>query len=172
VSSGASNVTGSSNTVIGANADVGAGNLVFATAIGAGAVVSSSNQVVIGRSSDTVRVPGDLFVGTASDISFSTFPQDGGVPVCATNVTGLFRLSRCSANVDQSAAAAAEGVSVTALRDALRKQQEQIDELSKMLAAQSEVIERLSKAVRASRHLRTVRASRARTADGKRNRRR
>lgn len=57
------NTTGSNNTVIGASADVGAGNLTFATAIGAGALVSSSNTVVLGRAADTVRVPGTARVG-------------------------------------------------------------------------------------------------------------
>ncbi len=62
-SSGQSNVTGDNNTAIGALADVGAPNLTFATAIGAGAVVSSSDTIVLGRSTDTVKIPGTI-VGT------------------------------------------------------------------------------------------------------------
>jgi hypothetical protein len=63
--SGQSNTSGSNNTAIGALADVGAADLNFATAIGAGAVVSSSNTIVLGRSTDTVKIPGSV-VGTGS----------------------------------------------------------------------------------------------------------
>ncbi len=59
---GTNNKTGSNNTVLGANANVGADNLAHATAIGADAVVSTSNTVVLGRSADTVQVPGALNV--------------------------------------------------------------------------------------------------------------
>ncbi len=38
------------------------GNLSFATAIGSNAIVSNSNSVVLGRSADTVRIPGSLVV--------------------------------------------------------------------------------------------------------------
>ena len=58
---GQSNVSGGNNTAIGTLADVGAPNLNFATAIGAGAVVSSSNTIVLGRSVDTVMIPGTVF---------------------------------------------------------------------------------------------------------------
>jgi hypothetical protein len=61
-SAGNENVTGSNNTLIGYNADVGSGDLTFATAIGANAIVSTSNTVVIGRSADQVRIPGLLVV--------------------------------------------------------------------------------------------------------------
>src|SRR4029453_2206901 len=60
--SGTNNRTGSNNTVLGAFADVGVDNLSYATALGAGAVVSSSNTVVLGRGGDTVQVPGVLNV--------------------------------------------------------------------------------------------------------------
>ncbi|HEY0461196.1 MAG TPA: hypothetical protein VGC97_18820 [Pyrinomonadaceae bacterium] len=43
------NVTGSNNTIVGFQADFGANNLSNATAIGAGAVVSSSNALVLGN---------------------------------------------------------------------------------------------------------------------------
>ncbi len=58
------NTTGRYNTFLGYNADVNSGNtnLSYATAIGAEAVVSSSNTVVLGRSADTVRIPGNLVV--------------------------------------------------------------------------------------------------------------
>lgn len=59
---GNTNATGSNNTIIGFAADVSVNNLDFATAIGAGAVVSNSNTVVLGRIVDTVQVPGNLNV--------------------------------------------------------------------------------------------------------------
>ncbi|HMO81426.1 MAG TPA: tail fiber domain-containing protein [Pyrinomonadaceae bacterium] len=61
---GESNVGGSNNTTLGFNANVISPNLSFATAIGAGSVVSSSNTIALGRpdGSDTVQVPGNLDV--------------------------------------------------------------------------------------------------------------
>lgn len=46
---GVNNTTGTNNTIIGIDADVGSGNLNFATAIGAGAVVTFSNAIQLGR---------------------------------------------------------------------------------------------------------------------------
>jgi len=58
------NITGSNNTVIGHEADVGSDGLIFATAVGAQAVVSTSNTIQLGRANggDGVRVPGTLVV--------------------------------------------------------------------------------------------------------------
>jgi len=63
-SAGISNATGANNTILGAGADVGSGNLDHATAIGVGAVVSTSNTIALGRSdgSDFVRIPGFLTI--------------------------------------------------------------------------------------------------------------
>ena len=63
---GGFNTTGANNTIIGTNADVGANNLNFATALGSGASVGSSNTIVLGRSADTVQVPGALTVTGAT----------------------------------------------------------------------------------------------------------
>jgi len=85
---GGTNRTGSNNTILGARADVVGGDLSFATAIGAGATVSDSNSVVLGRTSDTVRIPGTLNVSTftAAALSANTVNADtqfniGGNPV-------------------------------------------------------------------------------------------
>ncbi len=66
VGTGSSNSTGSNNTLIGRNADVGANNLDHATAIGSGAVVSTSDTIALGRAngSDVVDVPGKLQIDT------------------------------------------------------------------------------------------------------------
>lgn len=65
-SAGRANETGNDNTIIGAQANVGSGNLEYATAIGAGAIVSSSNTIVLGRPTgeDTIVVPGKLQIDT------------------------------------------------------------------------------------------------------------
>lgn len=58
---GGTNISGSDNTAIGAGALVG--NIAsFATAIGAGAVNNTSNSILLGRSIDSVRIPGNLNV--------------------------------------------------------------------------------------------------------------
>jgi hypothetical protein len=61
---GNTNTTGDNNTLVGYNADVASGNLSFATAIGAGSVVSTSNTINIGRANgnDVVQVPGTSFL--------------------------------------------------------------------------------------------------------------
>ena len=69
---GRHNIAGTNNTLIGSNADVETDGLQYATAIGADAVVSASDTIVLGkaartyvngrRPADTVRVPGDLIV--------------------------------------------------------------------------------------------------------------
>jgi hypothetical protein len=53
---GSQNQTGSNNTAIGSGADFLAGNLTFATVIGAQAKVAASNSIVLGRSADKVGV--------------------------------------------------------------------------------------------------------------------
>ena len=63
VQAGSANTTGGNNTLVGTSANVGANNLTFATAIGSGAIVAASNTVVLGRSADTVQIPGTLNIG-------------------------------------------------------------------------------------------------------------
>ncbi|QQS42744.1 MAG: tail fiber domain-containing protein [Acidobacteriota bacterium] len=54
---GNSNTTGSNNSVFGRGGDVGSGNLTFATAVGANAIVTSSNTIQLGRNgTDVVRI--------------------------------------------------------------------------------------------------------------------
>lgn len=85
-SAGNANVTGSNNSIFGASANVGFPNLTFATAIGAGAVVSSSNTVMIGRAVDLVRVPGELRANRLdSDVGFYTSGQHA-LSLMGTNV--------------------------------------------------------------------------------------
>lgn len=61
---GSTNTTGGGITLIGTQTNVGSNNLNNATAIGNGAVVSTSNTMVLGRAAgqDTVLIPGNLIV--------------------------------------------------------------------------------------------------------------
>lgn len=77
--SGFGNTTGSNNTLLGSNTNV-APTVSFGTAIGAGAVVSQNNSVVLGRALDTVRIPGSLDV---------TGSITGGFTVPAANISGV-----------------------------------------------------------------------------------
>jgi hypothetical protein len=85
--SGGSNTTGNNNTVVGAFADVGANNLDHATAIGANALVGSSNTVVLGRNVDTVQVPGALNVTGATTLGGTL--NVVGIATGTLNVTGI-----------------------------------------------------------------------------------
>jgi hypothetical protein len=58
------NTTGSNNTLIGDSASAASNNLNFATAIGANAVVSTSNTIVLGRSTDKVVASGRMQVSS------------------------------------------------------------------------------------------------------------
>ena len=59
---GLTNTTGANNTLLGDLTDFASGDLQYATAIGAGAVVGLSNTILLGRTdgSDRVQIPGQL----------------------------------------------------------------------------------------------------------------
>lgn len=100
---GQSNTTGSNNTTIGLNADVGSTNLNFATAIGADSVVSNSNTVVLGRSADTVRVPGNF-------ASVGVITTNSGLTVLgSSNLIGIVDLGTLGAAGSQSICRNASG---------------------------------------------------------------
>ena len=69
---GSGNQTGSNNSVFGAAASLVGSGLSFATAIGSGSTVSTSNSLVLGRSADTVRVPGGLNLSGSLNVSGGT----------------------------------------------------------------------------------------------------
>jgi hypothetical protein len=91
---GSDNTTGSNNTMVGRSAKPGFGNLTFATAIGAGAVVNFSNSLVLGRPADTVRVPGELDVSGL--VSVDTLGAAGATDVCRN---AFNQLSTCSSSL-------------------------------------------------------------------------
>ncbi|NOT49442.1 MAG: hypothetical protein HOP17_17085, partial [Acidobacteria bacterium] len=106
VSAGQTNTLGSNNTVIGANANVGSNSLSYATAIGADAMVSTSNTVVLGRSVDTVRAPGNLqvdgnliannFSVNAANLTGTVAVLHGGTGVTASGASGNYLRSNGS----------------------------------------------------------------------------
>lgn len=78
---GRTNTIGESNTAIGENADVGSENLAFATAIGAGAVVTLSSVIQLGREGlDVVRI-GKLGTVALATGHLCTSP-DGTISLC------------------------------------------------------------------------------------------
>lgn len=105
-SAGQTNSIGSNNTILGANANVGGNNLTYATAIGADAVVSTNNTVVLGRSVDTVRTPGNLqvdgnliannFSVSAANLTGTVAVANGGTGLNASGAAGQFLRSNGS----------------------------------------------------------------------------
>lgn len=83
---GHENVTGSNNTII--NGYLPSAGLSYATAIGSGAVVTQSNQIVIGRGTDKVTIPGNLNI-SASGV--------GTGPLCLNANT--FFVGLCSSSI-------------------------------------------------------------------------
>ena len=97
---GRANVTGNNNTTLGWGANVGFDDLTFATAIGSGVVVSTSNTVRLGRLSDRVVVSGDLSVdddlSVLGTITFVSLGSAGSLDLCrnASN-----QISSCSSSL-------------------------------------------------------------------------
>ena len=114
---GNTNTTGTSNTALGAGSDVASGNLGHATAIGAGAIVSYSNDIKLGRDNglDTVEVPGDFATGGQAVIQGNAtvygtialgLAAAGSTPLCYNN---SFRIAGCSSSLRYKADLASYG---------------------------------------------------------------
>lgn len=88
---GQSNAAGGNNTIIGTLADVGSPSLNFATAIGAGAVVSSSNTIVLGRGVDAAQIPGTLTISGAANANGGLNIGTTGTPISLSTVTTVSR---------------------------------------------------------------------------------
>jgi hypothetical protein len=80
---GNTNTTGNRNTIIGYGADVASPDLIFSTAIGAGAIVTTSHTIVIGTSNETVEINGPS--SFESPITFSGVTGGGSISLCLTN---------------------------------------------------------------------------------------
>ena len=110
LNAGNTNFAGSSNTVIGANADVASAALDFATAIGAGAVVDTSNTVLLGRATDSVVAAGnfkakkdlsvDLDLRVQSNIYLTDPPLNGNITLCRDSFPdGSILIARCVSSI-------------------------------------------------------------------------
>lgn len=97
---GLTNVTGSGNTFLGHNANPGANNVSNSIAIGANVVVTNSNEIVIGNSSNTKVVfpitsfGGDGTKALTDDGTYKTFASTGGtvgtvINTQSNNVSGM-----------------------------------------------------------------------------------
>ena len=98
--------TGSNNTLLGYNADLDQGNLSYATAIGAGAIATFSNQITLGRSNgaDSIRIPGNAFVNEnafiAGTLRVDTLAAGGSQDICrAGGIIDQNKLSVCSSSL-------------------------------------------------------------------------
>lgn len=87
--SGKYNTTGGKNTAIGQSAGFNAGNLTFATAIGAESEAQYSNSIYLGRKfgQDTVYIPGNLKVTGATTFDGNLVLASGGVALFQSNIT-------------------------------------------------------------------------------------
>lgn len=90
-SAGLAITTGSRNTLIGNNTNVASSDVTRAVAIGDGATAAFSNSIFIGTSTETVFIPGDMFVDNriTSDFMRSRFLEfgnrGGSFTVCHEN---------------------------------------------------------------------------------------
>src|SRR5262249_54086004 len=85
------NTIGAANTAIGTNADVSAGNLTNATAIGFGAVVDASNKVRVGNTAVTVIQGQVAFTASSDKTQKENFQPVDGEEVL--NKIRIFKLS-------------------------------------------------------------------------------
>ena len=69
---GATNTIGFNNTYLGASADANANNYSNSTAVGTGAIITASNQIVLGRSTETLVVPNSSLTITNATPSITT----------------------------------------------------------------------------------------------------
>ncbi|PYS91649.1 MAG: hypothetical protein DMF62_02140 [Acidobacteria bacterium] len=79
---------GSNNTFIGKGAIPNAAGLNFATAIGSGAVVGTSNTIVLGRGNDNTLVSGILQIGSGSGGASTAVCVNGSnqLGICASSI--------------------------------------------------------------------------------------
>ena len=97
---GNSSSSGSNNTLLGYNATISAGSggfVVNSTAIGAGAVVTESNRIVLGTPAEDVVIPGDLSADytTVRLIQINELGISGSQDICR-NSSGI--VSGCSSS--------------------------------------------------------------------------
>ena len=127
---GVTNTIGSNNTVLGANADVGLG-VFFGTAIGAGARVTASDTIVLGRSNGADRV---VVYGR---LELESLSPGASIPLCLETVTRA--IGSCSSGSQEK--------QEPALKNQVEAQKAQIDEQQKQLDEQKKQIKLLTELV-------------------------
>jgi hypothetical protein len=131
---GDGNISGNNNTVLGADADVTA-SVDFATAIGAGASVSSSNTVVIGRTADLVKVPGKILLPNVLGLKFSSGTRflSGSDHICVgPDQDDTYVLGFCSDDPPNASAVRSNQT----LINAIKEQQTKIETLERQNLSQ------------------------------------
>ena len=87
---GTANTTGSNNTFVGYQTQLTGGQWSNSTALGSGATITRSNQVVLGTASEKIFVPGSVGIGTTAP---STALQVVGTTTSTTfNATSDYRI--------------------------------------------------------------------------------
>ena len=133
---GGNNTTGSNNTIIGNLANVGSSDLTFATALGSGAVVNTSNTIVLGRSADTVLAPNLLQVNVLG--------AAGSTSLCRN---ALNQISTCIPGHLPEKGSNENAATLTALREQLKQQQELLDKQQSEIKRQQVEFDALKKFV-------------------------
>ncbi|MCC7306859.1 MAG: choice-of-anchor D domain-containing protein [Acidobacteria bacterium] len=121
---GTENTTGDHVTLLGANTSTVNG-LTFATAVGAGATVTSSNTVALGRTADSIWIPGNLYLnqlGPAAATRLCWNSTNYQISTCSTPLAGTSELTEF--NGEQVP---------TVLVNALKQQQAKIDAQAKQI---------------------------------------
>ena len=101
---GTANTTGTNNTFVGYQAQANANNYSNSTALGAGATITASNQVVLGTTAETVRYNklSPLYTSvptyTSSDVGY-IFTQSTGQVGYTTGVSNLVSISNLALGV-------------------------------------------------------------------------
>ncbi len=102
--SGGNKPTGSRNTVLGANAEIGVDGLLYASAIGADSVVSTSNTIALGRpgGEDTVRIPGKIALVTLGNAGTLSVCRNliGEISTCSSSAQYKTNVARFSTGLD------------------------------------------------------------------------
>ena len=122
---------GTSNTIIGDSAGTNGGNpITHATAIGAGAAVSTSNTIVLGTSTELTSIPGTLSVTGKTQIFSLGAP--GSTSLCrnAANQISTCTPGNFAENGEKSAAISALNQQNAEMKTQIERQQKQIAEQS------------------------------------------
>jgi hypothetical protein len=132
---GLGNTDGSSNTLMGSKANVSAGNLVYATAVGAEALVSTSNTVVLGRTADTVVAPNLLQVGALGAAGSTALCRNNLNQISTCAAANLNENSPVEQNTTTANALLEQKAQINAQQAQIELQQKEINELKAIVCS-------------------------------------